>query len=68
VGINYILHLPFDFSDLFICFCLALYIEIFSSFDECMKVIQKEKSDEKNSDAENLIYSNVLSLLTLNKA
>lgn len=33
-----------------------------------MKVIQKEKSDEKNSDAENIIYSNVLSFLTLNKA
>lgn len=47
---------------------LALYIEIFSNFDECMKVIQKEKSDEKNSDAENLIYQNVLSFLTLNKA
>ncbi|KAL4429755.1 hypothetical protein ABPG74_004392 [Tetrahymena malaccensis] len=46
---------------------LAIYSEAFNSFDECIKVIQKEKSDEKNSEAENLIYTNILSFLNLNK-
>lgn len=45
----------------------ALYNEAFDNFDDCIKVIQKEKSDEKNSEAENTIYTNILSFLNLNK-
>lgn len=44
-----------------------MFVELFSYFEECIKVIQKEKSDEKNSEAENAIYANVLNFLNLQK-
>lgn len=46
---------------------VGLFIEVFNNLEECIKVITKEKSDEKNSEAENLIYTNILHFLNLQK-
>ncbi|EGR32941.1 signal recognition particle 68, putative [Ichthyophthirius multifiliis] len=45
----------------------GLYLEIFSLYDDCIKVMLKEKDDKNNTEGESEIYGNIVNFLILSK-